>query len=56
MDGRIISELFTDEFRTQNQQPKKIDTAQLSNHQHEIIYSDQDEKEIQQRLKDLGYM
>ncbi len=56
MDGRVIQELFTDEFKTQNPLPERVDTVCLSKRQHEMTYSNQDEKKIQQRLKDLGYM
>lgn len=56
IDGRVIMELFTDEFKKQNKSVEKTDLDLLPRNQKQKQYSDQDENEIQQRLKDLGYL
>lgn len=56
LEGRIIQELFTEEFKADNPLPRVPYIAPELKSQQQTIYSDEDEKKIQQRLKDLGYM
>jgi len=54
LDGRIVFDLFTDGFRQTNQAPELKKYKERNAERHDD-YSKQEESEIQQRLKDLGY-
>ncbi len=57
MDGRVVSEIFTQEL--QRRKPQYKSTRASSGDQgaqNKDLYSEQDKEKLQQRLKDLGYI
>jgi len=57
LDGRVITELFTDDFLAMRGQPRTSRTAASSAESAaSAAYSEADEQEIRKRLRDLGYM
>jgi len=56
MDGRVLQELFTDVFNAENKTLKRTRNISHTRYQGKKEYTEQDEKEIEQRLRDLGYM
>lgn len=56
LDGRILQEIFSDDFVKQNPPIMQDDQALKTDNGHGHTYSDEDEKNIEQRLRDLGYL
>jgi len=56
MDGRILQEMFSAEYVKQNPPIMPDDKDSESDSGQEHTYSSDDEKNIEQRLRDLGYL
>ena len=54
MDGRVLSEVFTEEFR--NQVTLLQSEEGSSRELHEAVYTEEAEEEIKERLRGLGYL
>jgi hypothetical protein len=55
-DGKIVQQLFTEEFLTKNPLPKKTNIDQMTKKSRETVYSQEDQDQIRRRLEELGYM
>jgi predicted AlkP superfamily phosphohydrolase/phosphomutase len=55
-DGKIVQQLFTEEFLSKNPLPKKTNIDQMAKTGREKIYSQEDQDQIRRRLEELGYM
>jgi predicted AlkP superfamily phosphohydrolase/phosphomutase len=51
MEGRVITEAFTTPITVEHEPP-----IERAARQHEDVYSEEDERILQQRLSDLGYL
>jgi len=56
IDGRVIEELFTKEFREHNPVPERVPAEAVTGENFAEVYSEDDEEAIKKRLTDLGYM
>jgi hypothetical protein len=56
LEGRVQQDWFTPEFLRDNPVPDRKEVSDRTSFPTQSAYSDQDEKKIEQRLKDLGYM
>jgi len=56
IDGRVIEELFTKEFREHNPVPERVPAEAATGENFGEVYSEDDEEAIKKRLTDLGYM
>ena len=54
MDGKVLSEVFTEEFR--NQVTLLQSEEGSSRELHETAYTEEAEEEIKERLRGLGYL
>lgn len=55
MDGRVLSEIFEEEFCRQNS-PKYGQSAQVTRADEVVAYSDEESRMVADRLKGLGYL
>ena len=53
MDGRILTEIFDDQYIKSNP-PQMVSSGELKT--SEYTYSDEEQKKVEKRLKDLGYL
>ena len=56
MDGRVVEEMFEDGFRDRLGPVRRSDVSAGTTTKADGPYSGEDEKKIEQRLKDLGYL
>lgn len=56
MDGRVLEEIFTAEFQAAHPVTKRAAEATLVKELEQRIYSEEETKEIEERLRGLGYM
>lgn len=54
MDGRVLEEIFTDEFRS-DRRIDRFGTSVLTDHSEEV-FSEGEREELEGRLRDLGYI
>ncbi len=55
-DGKIVQQLFTEEFLSKNQLPQKTNTDSTTKAGSGNTYSKKDEDQIRRRLEELGYI
>lgn len=55
-DGRVLSELFQDDFHRSTLLKYETETDRMKEKKHKEVFTEKDKKVIEQRLKDLGYM
>ena len=56
MDGRVVEELFADDFKNKLPPVRQADSPLSTPKENRKTYSKDDEEKIERRLKDLGYM
>jgi len=56
IDGRVLEEIFTTEFRQQNPPSKCIIPPDSHKTTQEDVFNEEDQKKITKRLEDLGYL
>jgi predicted AlkP superfamily phosphohydrolase/phosphomutase len=56
MDGRVLTDVFDDEFARRNPVTYRDSGGVSANGQHHETYSDEESEMVQKRLQDLGYV
>ena len=56
MDGKVLTDLFTDEFVSENPVKRSEDGGIADSDKEADVYTGQDEEKIRERLEDLGYL
>lgn len=56
MDGRVLTDLFEEEFVKQHPIRKGMDSGEGGNGSEAYVYSDKEREEVEERLKALGYL